>query len=331
MEEQPVGTTLITLQASDEDSTIGEYRISDNEFFNINQTTGVIRTKARLDYEKTKEIQFVATVTDTGIPQLTSTAHIVVDILNTNDNEPHFSQAVYHFNITENSPRGTVVGKVEASDGDAGAYGEITYSLVGENHNHFIIDSYTGSIMISNSSILDHELVSEIVLTVVAKDKAPENIQRSAIATIYINVLDVNDNPPVFTQTDYSSTVAENAAINPPAVLLQVKALDADDGIFGEVRYFIIEGNEENLFKLDSNTGILYPAQSLKGKKGKYILQVQARDNQGSGTFEASATATITVLGVNQHQPNFIIPGVSNSTVEITGVSFFVFFLIVFF
>ncbi|KAL5273464.1 hypothetical protein ACFFRR_000290 [Megaselia abdita] len=319
VEEQPIGTTLITLQASDEDSTIGEYRISDNEFFNINQTTGVIKTKTRLDYEKTKEIQFIATVTDTGIPQLTSTAQIVVDILNTNDNEPHFSQTVYYFNITENSPRGTVVGKVEATDEDAGAYGEITYSLVGENHNYFMIDSYTGSIMISNSSVLDHELISEIVLTVVAKDKAPENIQRSTIATIYINVLDVNDNPPVFTQNEYFSTIAENAAINPPAALLQIKALDADSGIFGEVRYFIVEGNEDNLFKLDSNTGILYPAQNLKGKKGIYILQVQARDNQGSGTFEASATATITVLGVNQYQPFFVIPGVSNATVEITG------------
>lgn len=314
---------MITLQASDDDSTIGEYRISDNEFFCINKTSGAIQTKNRLDYEKTKEVQFVATVTDTGLPQLTSTAQIVVDILNTNDNEPHFSQAAYHFNITENSPRGTVVGKVEATDDDAGAYGEITYSLVGDNHNYFMIDSYTGSIMISNSSILDHELISEIVLTVVAKDKAPENIQRSTIATIFINVLDVNDNAPVFTQSDYFSTVAENAAINPPAALLQVKALDADDGIFGEVRYFIVEGNEENLFKLDSNTGILYPAQSLKGKKGKYILMVQARDNQGSGTFEASAMITINVLGVNQHQPVFVMPSVSNATVEITGVGFF--------
>lgn len=321
MEEQPIGTTLITLQASDEDSTIGEFGISNNEYFEINKTTGVIKTKTRLDYEKIKEIQFIATVTDTGIPQLTSTSQITVDILNTNDNEPKFSKSEYHFNITENSPRGTVVGKVEATDEDAGAYGEISYSLVGENHNFFIIDSYTGSIMVANSTILDHELISEIVLTVVAKDKAPENIQRSAIATIYINVLDINDNAPKFLQNEYFSTVAENAAINPPAALLQVKATDSDDGVFGEVRYFIVEGNEDNLFKLDPVTGILYPAKSLKGLKGNYILKIQARDNQGSGTFEASTFATISIFGVNQHQPVFVTPGVSNASVEIIGVS----------
>lgn len=133
--------------------------------------------------------------------------------------------------------------------------------------------------------------------------------------------MDVNDNAPVFTQDEYTSTVAENAALNPPAALLQVKAYDLDEGIFGDVRYVITAGNDQQLFKLDAQTGILYPARSLSGQKGVYELIISARDTQGSGTMEAFTKAIITVKGVNQHRPVFLIPALSNATIEIPGVS----------
>lgn len=132
--------------------------------------------------------------------------------------------------------------------------------------------------------------------------------------------MDVNDNVPEFTQNEYTSVVAENAALNPPAALLQVKAFDLDEGIFGDVRYVITAGNDEHLFKLDSQTGIIYPARSLNGQKGVYELVISARDTQGSGTMEAFAKAIITVKGVNQHKPQFLIPALSNATIEIPGV-----------
>lgn len=83
---------------------------------------GVITTKARIDYESIKQIYVNAFVTDTGIPQLTSTAEIIVDIVNTNDNDPVFSLPEYRFTIAENSPKGTYVGKVDARDNDDGKF-----------------------------------------------------------------------------------------------------------------------------------------------------------------------------------------------------------------
>ncbi|CAD6991441.1 unnamed protein product [Ceratitis capitata] len=318
-EEQPIGSVLTTLQAYDDDSTIGEYTISPNKYFTINKTTGVISSTTRIDYETLKEVKFVASVSDTGVPSLTSTAEVTVDIINLNDNEPHFSQTEYHFNVTENSPRGTVAGKVEAFDADVGPFGELTYSLIGEYSKYFSIDAYTGSIMVADAMILDREKISEITLTAVAQDKAPTTVQKSATAAIHINVLDVNDNAPIFTQDQYTTSLAENAAINPPAALLQVKAHDADEGIFGDVRYYIVAGNEQGLFRLDAQTGIVYPAQSLSGKKGMYALEVVARDTQGSGTMESRTRVLITVMGVNQHRPVFVIPALSNATIEIPG------------
>ncbi|XP_030078648.1 cadherin-87A [Drosophila hydei] len=319
VEEQPVGTVLTTLQASDEDSSIGEFNITSNDYFAINHTTGTIYTTARLDYEAVKEVKFTATVSDTGVPALTATADIVVDIINLNDNEPHFTQSEYYFNITENSPRGTVAGKVEAHDSDVGAFGELTYTLIGENNKYFTIDAYTGNVMVANASILDREQLKELTLSVVAQDKAPATVQKSATATIHINILDVNDNAPVFTRPVYNSTVSENAAYQPPAALLQVQAIDLDEGLYGDVRYIITGGNELALFKLDAQSGIIYPAQSLAGKHGVYELVISARDTQGSGTMETTAKAVITVLRVNRHRPEFVLPALSNATIEIPG------------
>lgn len=81
---------------------------------------GLIQSIKRIDFERIKEINLIATVTDTGIPQLTSTASILVDVINTNDNDPVFYMNEYVFKVLENSPKGTVIGKIDAKDDDDG-------------------------------------------------------------------------------------------------------------------------------------------------------------------------------------------------------------------
>lgn len=120
MEEQQIGTILTKLQATDADSNIDQYKLETNDYFQVNPTNGLIQSIKRIDYEKIKEIHLIATVTDTGIPQLTSTANIVVDVINTNDNDPVFYLNEYVFKVLENSPKGTVIGKIDADDDDDG-------------------------------------------------------------------------------------------------------------------------------------------------------------------------------------------------------------------
>lgn len=135
-----------------------------------------------------------------------------------------------------------------------------------------------------------------------------------------MTIQDVNDNNPIFTQKSYYASVAENAQLNPPAAVLQVNALDADDGIFGEVKYAVVE-NDNKLFQLDPNSGILYPSQSLKTKKGQYRLTVEARDGLGFGPNADTADIVIDVQSVNNYRPIFIMPALSNASVEIQEVS----------
>lgn len=63
---------------------------------------------------------FNVSATDSGIPKLTSTAEILVEVINTNDHDPKFNVTEYHMEIYENSPKGTVIGKVYAHDNDEG-------------------------------------------------------------------------------------------------------------------------------------------------------------------------------------------------------------------
>lgn len=82
--------------------------------------TGLIRTTRRIDFETVREIALSATVTDTGIPQLNATALLLIDVINANDNEPKFKERDYRMEVLENAPKGSVVGRVEATDADAG-------------------------------------------------------------------------------------------------------------------------------------------------------------------------------------------------------------------
>lgn len=318
LEEQPIGTILTTMQATDADSTVAEYRMTDNSHFEINNTTGLIRTKARIDYEQTPTIQFNVTVVDTGIPQLTSTAEVTVDIINTNDNDPAFDEPEYEMSVVENAPTGTVVGTVSARDADSGPYGQITYSLVGDHSAaSFAIDPDTGVITVRDGTTLDRERTTEIGLTAIATDRAPDGTSRSTTAPVTIKLLDENDNVPTFSQKIYHATVAENAALNPPAAILQVLATDPDEGAAGDVKYSIIGSDIENTFRLDANSGILYPYASLLGLDGNYRIQIEARDGLGSGPHSDRAEIKIEIQSINQHRPIFIMPALSNATVEI--------------
>lgn len=199
-----------------------------------------------------------------------------------------------------------------------GDYGTVKYSLLGEQSQQFEIDEKTGEIFVANEADIDREKQSEIILSVVATDQGlPIDGQRSTTANVIVKVWDENDNLPVFRQKSYYASIAENLSLNPPATILQVQADDKDEDEAGTVKYTILSGNIDNSFNLDVNSGILYPAMSLMGRKGQHSLTVEARDGVGFGPHTDTAEIIIDVIEVNQHRPMFIMPALSNATVEI--------------
>lgn len=187
----------------------------------------------------------------------------------------------------------------------------------GEDQKAFKIDAQSGEITVANGSLLDRERQAEIILSVVAIDQGSIDERRSTTTNVNVKVWDVNDESPLFRQHTYYASIAENLSLNPPATILQVQADDRDENEAGTVKYSILSGNDDNSFMLDANSGILYPATSLMGMKGQYKLKVEARDGVGFGPNIDYAEIIIDVIEVNQHRPVFIMPALSNATVEI--------------
>lgn len=100
----------------------------------------------------------------------------------------------------------------------------------------------------------------------------------------------------------------------------KVRAVDQDEGTNGEVWYTIINGNENESFSLNRETGILYPAAALLGRAGSYRIEVEARDGAGTGPHSDRCYVDIRVTPVNQHKPQFVMPELTNATVEVPEV-----------
>lgn len=166
----------------------------------------MVKTIQRIDYEKIHSINFTLVAFDSGVPQLSTSAGVFVDVVNVNDEEPNFDHAVYEASVNEHSVVGTSVISVHATDDDqgkcsliydfymiinfnfnfwlqTGEFGEIRYSLAGQSP-YFDIDPNTGLIIVADN--IDRESVNDVTLRAVATDMAPAHLSKSASVPVSI-------------------------------------------------------------------------------------------------------------------------------------------------
>ena len=131
----------------------------------------------------------------------------------------------------------------------------------------------------------------------------------------------MNDNPPYFLEKDYKATIVDNIPFFPEASpIIQVSAADADIGENGEVFYSIRSGNENDLFRIDNRTGVLYPNGNFQGQKGQeFKLVIAVTDGSGEDLWDSPDLAGVHVLveSVNSHKPRWSPPPPLNETVHV--------------
>lgn len=162
-----------------------------------------------LDREMKPNYTLNVEATDTGTPPLHAYRTINLQVTDINDNAPEFKQDVYHANVMEVSDPGTSVVQVLATDKDEGNNSAITYSLKESAEAHsewFQIDSRSG--LVTTRAHVDCETLPEPQLIVIATDNGFPPLSSSA--TVLVTIHDVNDNEPIFDQSFYNVTVAEN-------------------------------------------------------------------------------------------------------------------------
>ncbi|CAL4061688.1 unnamed protein product, partial [Meganyctiphanes norvegica] len=219
----------------------------------------------------------------------------------TNSYSPEFSEKFpLLIKVREDARVGTELVTVKVRDLDQGYNGKVVYSISGGNRNNaFIIGTESGVVEIRTD--LDHELQTEYVLNVTAYDLGAP--RKSSSHNITIQIIDVNDNAPKFSQEFYRLELLESTDIG--STVLQIYAEDLDEDIFLSIQYELV--TEVSHFFLDKFTGELIVNETLDREKNtKYDLLVRAQDSPLTQEQMFSyAHVYITITDINDCKPDF--------------------------
>lgn len=270
----------------------------------IDTETGVISTLTVLDRERRDRYEF-STTSLTG-----QVIRVQLEVKDVNDHAPVFPEGIVMLNTSEWTPTGTMFHLDAAGDQDEGRFGVQGYRILESSaEGVFKLDVQSMDLVLLKE--LDRESVDFYNLTIEAFDGGVP--PKTGCLQVNINVLDENDNQPVFNQTDYQAFIWENTPFLTP--VCQVNAYDPDFDSNGLVSYEInrTQSNSSEFFIIDKNTGIIRVNKILDYEtRSSFELVVMAQDH-GSPPKSSSTFVKIRILDVNDNSPNISIVFLSES------------------
>ncbi|XP_036403591.1 protocadherin beta-16-like [Megalops cyprinoides] len=304
------GARFLLDEAHDADigqNAVQSYTLQKNDHFTLAVHTTAVGRKygelvleKELDREEQQEVTLLLTASDGGTPQRSGTVVIHVTVLDANDNIPVFSQSVYKASLAENSPLGTVVVTVSASDADEGANGEVTYEFgrdSDEDMKLFKLDHKTGDIKVVGDIDFEEESVYEIRI------QAKDGSGLVSYSTVIIEVTDMNDNAPVIYLKSLNNPIPESAL--PGAEVGIINVQDKDSGRNRQVRCSIQQNVPFKLIPSIKNYYSLVTTGELDRELvSDYNITITATD-EGSPPLSSSKTVQLSVSDVNDNPPVF--------------------------
>lgn len=323
VENAPRGTVIIRLNATDPDegpngevafSFSGHAPAKVRELFSVDSTTGEVRVRGVVDYEKAFVHEIYVQARDKGPNAVAVHCKVLVTVVDMNDNRPEVILTSTSAPVQEDALPGTVIAVISVMDQDSGENGhvdcEIPHYVPFQLHSSFK-NYYT----LATSDFLDREKVPEYNITLTARDMgSPPLFTRK---TILVQVADVNDNAPVFKQPSYTIYLTEN---NPPgASIFTVAAHDADADRNSYVTYSILESEIHGMpastyVSINSDNGNIYAMLSLDHEHlQSFQLVIQAKDG-GFPPLASNVTLNVFVLDQNDNGPVIVSPLPENGT-----------------
>ncbi|XP_056328881.1 protocadherin alpha-3-like [Danio aesculapii] len=300
--------------ARDPDSgsnSVQTYKLSHTEYFRIeiidrdeDGKVPALLLQKPLDREVTKSIKLQLTALDGGRPPKSGTMAITIDVLDINDNAPVFNKDTYIVMLNENTPLGTSILRVNATDPDEGQNGEVVYSL-GHNANYLVrklfdVNPITGDVIVTG--LLDYEVKDKYQIDIQASDKGIVPLTTDKIVTIKIT--DVNDNEPQIEVTSFSSTIPEDSKPGTTVALISVS--DLDSGINGRVTcslsdnipFQLMPSSQENTYSLVTTSAL--DRETI----AHYDITLEAKD-AGQPPLSSVKSVTVQISDVNDNSPEF--------------------------
>ncbi|XP_064017482.1 protocadherin beta-16-like isoform X4 [Pogoniulus pusillus] len=311
-ENSPPGQLVIRVLARDADEgsygklqyAFTETSEGSQQFFDINIDTGEIRVAGNLDFEESKFHELVVRATDGG--GLYTHCKVQVEVVDVNDNAPEIMMTSHTASIPEDAPPRTVVALFSVRDRDSGDNGRTECTI--ERDLPFTLTPTFGNFYeLRTSAALDRETRAEYNISIRATDWGQRRL--SALESLWVQVGDVNDNAPAFSQELYSLWVTEN---NRPMVRIgRVQASDADAGSNARVQYALVrgEGAEQPALSVNAESGEVYVVRALDYERLR-ALEVRVRATDGGWpALSAQAVLRVLVRDENDNAPVVLHPG----------------------
>uniref|UniRef100_A0AAY5L9Z7 Cadherin domain-containing protein n=1 Tax=Esox lucius TaxID=8010 RepID=A0AAY5L9Z7_ESOLU len=291
-------------------NSLRRYILSPNEHFELDvknrgdDKIPFLILKKPLDREQKPEIVLTLNAFDGGKPVRSGTVNITITVIDVNDNTPIFDRQVYTVTLEENSPLGTSVLRLHASDLDDGANGDITYtfdnSLKSKAFDLFKIDSSTGEITVKG--LIDFEEQSVYEIDVQASDKG--SVTLTGHCSVVINLKDVNDNAPKMDVTSLSSQVPEDARPGTAVALISVSDMDSGENglvvctISDNTPFELKPSFKKNMYSLNTKSRLDRESEHV------YSVTITATD-KGDPSLSSYKTITVYISDVNDNSPEF--------------------------
>uniref|UniRef100_A0A672YHK1 Cadherin domain-containing protein n=1 Tax=Sphaeramia orbicularis TaxID=375764 RepID=A0A672YHK1_9TELE len=313
-ENIPEGTLVLSLSANDADEGMNGLvtyhfdHMSGNvvELFQLDEKSGDLTVNGVIDYEETKMFEIGVLAKDQG-GQSTS-AIVIIDVIDVNDNSPVITLTSFSSVIAEDSPSGTTVAIINVKDVDSGKNGKVGCSLNG-NTPFTIHSSLKNYYTVVTNGALDRERNPDYNITITAVDEGSPPLSSDKIITLKVS--DVNDNAPVFEKNYYEADLIENNS--PGLSLFSVKAHDSDSGLNARVSYLLINtqlnGNPISTYlSVNAESGAIQAVRSFDYEQIKTLnILVKAQDG-GSPPLSSNTTVKINIRDQNDNAPQVLYP-----------------------
>uniref|UniRef100_A0AAQ6I901 Cadherin domain-containing protein n=1 Tax=Anabas testudineus TaxID=64144 RepID=A0AAQ6I901_ANATE len=277
------------------------------KYFEANLRTGALFVNERIDREELCPNIAKCSLNIEGLLSHPMNIYrIEVSILDINDNAPSFSEQIHVFNVSESSSTGERYPLPTAQDADTGSNSVKTYKL--SPNEYFSIeaskDGVSAELVLQKALDREKQPVITLILTAVDGGKPA----RSGTLQINVNVIDANDNPPIFSKSLYKVRVRENTGHG--TVVIKLNATDLDEGMNSKILYSLVKRgtiDRSNIFDVNSDTGEITVKGTLDFEDTPaYEVRVQAMD-QGTVPRSAHAKVLIEIIDVNDNAPEISV------------------------
>ncbi|XP_036846217.1 protocadherin gamma-C5 isoform X26 [Oncorhynchus mykiss] len=311
------GTVVVTVKAVDRDDGVNREIVysfgphtseSLQNLLTVNPQTGEIKVKGEIDYEARNSFKIDVLATDKGIPPMQGLCTINVEIMDLNDNSPEIILKSQPSPVSEDALVGTVIALISAKDVDSGDNGNVNLNIA-PGLPFKLKPSVSNNYALVTDTSLDREKNLDYTVEIKASDSGTPSL--NSRKTIHVRILDVNDNPPVFSQPSYTVYVRENNAAG--SIMCSVSASDPDIGENAKISYSILDSKVQDVsvssyIYINSDNGSIYSIHSFDYEKLKvFQIQVQAKDN-GSPSLSSNVTVHVFILDLNDNAPAVIYP-----------------------